>query len=103
MFKDLLEKLLSWVKTLGKEKLSDVDLTAELDDLAKGTRLEWRTSIVDLLKLVGADSSSTARAALGEELGVEGVSGDAAYNEKLRVAVFKKLADNGGNIPQDLL
>lgn len=103
MFKEILEKILERVKALGAKDLSEIDLTSLLDERAKGTGLEWKTSVVDFLKLIGAPNSSEARAALGEDLGVVGTPGDASYNEALRKAVFKKIAENGGNIPASLL
>jgi hypothetical protein len=102
MFQKILDKI---KELLGGKALSDVDLTAELNKKAKGRGLDWKSSVVDFLKLLGINSSSENRDALAAELGVskELTSGSAAKNEALRVAVFKKLADNGGNIPASLL
>ena len=87
--------------------VSDVDLLAKLESLAaaQAEKLNWKTSIVDLLKVLGLDSSLTARKALGTELGYPGsVDGDsAALNIWLHQAVLQKLADNGGHIPPELL
>jgi hypothetical protein len=90
---------------LGVKVLSDADLTAELEKKAEGTGLNWKSSVVDFLTLLGINSSRKNRDALAAELGVsqELKSGSAAKNEALRVAVFKKLAENGGNIPKSLL
>lgn len=104
-FTELLDKILEKLRGLvpGVVSISDVDLTAELDKLAEGTGLDWKSSVVDFLKLIGADSSRAGRAALAVELGVEGDAGKPETNEALRVAVFKKIAENGGNIPPSLL
>jgi len=90
---------------LGIKVLSDADLTAELEKKAEGRDLNWKSSVVDFLTLLGMDSSRKNRDALAAELGVskELKSGSAAKNEALRVAVFKKLAENGGKIPGSLL
>lgn len=103
-FKDILEKLLIWVEEkFGAKSLSSVDLTAELNERAKGTGLRWQISVVDFLKLIGADSSSVARAKLGKELGIEGKPGEAMYNDRLRKALFEQLRQNGGNVPDNLI
>jgi hypothetical protein len=107
IFTDILAKILGKIKSLipGANTISDVNLTAELDKLAEGKDLEWRTSVVDFLKLIGADSSRENRDALATELGVDASfkSGSAEKNEALRKALFKKIAENGGNIPKSLL
>ncbi|WP_369061928.1 DUF3597 domain-containing protein [Caulobacter sp. 73W] len=82
-----------------------VDVEAVLSELAqvKGGGGNWRTSIVDLLKLLDLDSSLSARKDLAEELGVRaGQDGSAEQNIALQKAVMKKLADNGGKVPADL-
>lgn len=87
--------------------ISQVDVAAKLDALAaqKGEQLNWKTSIVDLLKLLDLDSSLTARQELAKELHCpEDKLGDSAQmNMWLHKAVLQKLADNGGNVPADLL
>jgi Domain of unknown function (DUF3597) len=107
IFTDILAKILEKMKGLvpGANTISDVDLAAELDKLAKGKGLNWRTSVVDFLKLIGADSSRENRDALAKELGVDPsfASGSAEKNEALRKALFKKVAENGGKIPGSLL
>lgn len=102
MFQKILDKIKD---LLGGKDLSDADLTAELEKKAAGRGLDWKISVVDFLKLLGIDSSLENRDALAAELGVpqELESGSAAKNEALRLAVFKKLAENGGNIPASLL
>ena len=82
-----------------------VDVEAILTELAtqKGGGGNWRTSIVDLLKLLDLDSSLQARAALGQELGVHaGADGSAEQNIALQKAVWAKLAENGGHVPATL-
>ena len=83
-----------------------VDVTAILNDLAKKNpeKLDWKRSIVDLMKLVGMDSSFTARKQLAAELHYSGNPNDsAAMNIWLHKEVMKKLAENGGKVPQELL
>ena len=82
-----------------------VDVTAKLDDLAANNPedLDWKVSIVDLMKLLGLDSSYGHRKELAAEMGIEGYEGTAEQNIALHKAVLVKLADNGGNIPADLL
>jgi 3-oxoacyl-ACP reductase-like protein len=82
-----------------------VDVEAVLTELAaqKGGGGNWRTSIVDLLKLLDLDSSLQARTALGQELGVHaGADGSAEQNIALQKAVWAKLAENGGHVPASL-
>lgn len=102
MFQKILDKI---KELLGGKAMSDADLTAELEKKAEGKGLNWKSSVVDFLTLLGIDSSRENRDALAAELGVsqELKSGSAAKNEALRVAVFKKLAESGGNIPKSLL
>jgi len=102
MFQKILDKIKD---LLGGKALSDADLMAELEKKAAGRGLNWKTSVVDFLKLLGINSSRENRDALAAELGVpqELKSGSAAKNEALRLAVFKKLAENGGNIPASIL
>jgi len=65
--------------------------------------LNWRTSIVDLLKLLGLDSSLAARKELASELHYTGSTEDsAAMNMWLHKQVMQKLAENGGKVPDDL-
>ena len=82
-----------------------VDVEAVLTELAarKGGGGNWRTSIVDLLKMLELDSSLSARKALAEELGVHaGEHGSAEQNIALQKAVWRKLAENGGQVPASL-
>jgi Domain of unknown function (DUF3597) len=82
-----------------------VDVEAVLTEMAqeKGGGGNWRTSIVDLLKLLDLDSSLDARKELATELGVNaGPHGSAEQNIALSKAVWKKLAENGGQVPASL-
>ncbi|WP_426022832.1 DUF3597 domain-containing protein [Brevundimonas sp. PWP3-1b1] len=82
-----------------------VDVEQVLSQMAemKGGGGNWRTSIVDLLKLLGLDSSLAARKDLAEELGVHaGPHGSAEQNIALSGAVWAKLAENGGQVPASL-
>jgi hypothetical protein len=83
-----------------------VDVEAVLQKMAadKGQTLNWRTSIVDLMKLVGMDSSFDNRKELARELGYTGDPGDsAALNIWLHKRVMKELAANGGKVPGNML
>lgn len=84
-----------------------VDVMARLEKLAKANpqKLNWKTSIVDLLKLLGIDSSFSARKELAIELGCpeEKMKDSAQMNMWLHKTVLKKIAENGGNIPKELL
>lgn len=83
-----------------------VDVAATLDALAakNSEKLDWKHSIVDLMKLVGMDSSLSARKELADDLHYTGDKNDsAAMNIWLHQAVMKELAKNGGKVPQDLL
>jgi Domain of unknown function (DUF3597) len=83
-----------------------VDVAAVLNDLAKKNpeKLDWRKSIVDLMKLVGMDSSLTARRQLATELHFTGDMNDSAsMNVWLHKQVLIKLAENGGKVPPELL
>ncbi len=80
----------------------EVDVEAVLTSMAElqGGGGNWRTSIVDLLKLLHMDSSLEARKQLADELGVHvGADGSAEQNTALHKAVMKKLAENGGKVP----
>lgn len=82
-----------------------VDVEAVLAELAaqKGGGGNWRTSIVDLLKLLDLDSSLAARKELAEELGVHaGEHGSAEQNIALQKAVWRELEKNGGKVPASL-
>ncbi len=84
-----------------------VDVVAQLEQRAKANpqKLNWRTSIVDLLKLLDIDSSFTARKELATELACPAdLMGDSAkMNTWLHKTVLARIAANGGNVPKDLL
>jgi Domain of unknown function (DUF3597) len=82
-----------------------VDVAPILDKAvkAKGEKLEWRTSIVDLMKALDIDSSLSARKELAKELGYTGDTNDSAsMNIWLHKQVMTKLAANGGKLPSDV-
>lgn len=85
----------------------EVDVVAQLEQKAAAnpTKLNWRTSIVDLLKLLDIDSSLAARKELATELACPAnLMGDSAQmNMWLHKTVLAKLAANGGNVPKELL
>jgi hypothetical protein len=86
--------------------LNEVDVEAVLSGLAAKApqKLNWRTSIVDLMKLLGMESSLTERKELAHELGYTGDTQDSAtMNLWLHKQVLRKLAENGGKVPADLL
>ena len=84
-----------------------VDVVAQLEKSAAANpqKLNWRTSIVDLLKLLDIDSSFAARKELATELGCPAdMMGDSAkMNMWLHKTVLTRIAENGGNVPKDLL
>ncbi|HEV7815667.1 MAG TPA: DUF3597 domain-containing protein [Janthinobacterium sp.] len=85
--------------------IEQVDVEAILDGKAKeaGQALNWRSSIVDLLKLLSLDSSLQSRKELAQELHYSGDMGDSAtMNMWLHRQVMSKLAANGGKVPADL-
>jgi hypothetical protein len=84
---------------------ASVDVAPILDKAvaAKGEKLEWRTSIVDLMKALDIDSSFSARKELAKELGYTGDSNDSAsMNIWLHKQVMTKLAANGGKLPPEI-
>ncbi len=87
--------------------ITEVDVVAKLEGLAASNaeKLNWKVSIVDLLKLLGLDSSLTARKELATELGcpAQAMGDSAQMNMWLHKTVLQKLAQNGGNIPKELL
>lgn len=84
-----------------------VDVKGKLEGLAASNsqKLNWKTSIVDLLKLLDLDSSLQARKELATELGcpADKMNDSAQMNMWLHKTVLQKLAENGGNIPKELL
>lgn len=87
--------------------MTTVDVVAQLEQRAaqNSQKLNWKTSIVDLLKLLDMDSSLTARKELASELGCPGnlMADSAQMNMWLHKAVLARIAANGGNVPKELL
>ena len=86
--------------------MKEVDVVSLLEKKAAANpqKLNWRTSIVDLMKLLDIDSSLQARKELATELGYTGAKdGSAEMNIWLHKAVLSKVAANGGNVPKELL
>lgn len=92
--------------TTPQTRMSEIDVAAQLDQAAKarGQTLNWRTSIVDLMKAVGMDASLQERRDLARELNYTGDVGDtAAMNIFLHRALMNRLAENGGKVPAEFL
>jgi hypothetical protein len=85
--------------------ISEVDVVKKLEQLSAGKGLNWKTSIVDLLKLLDLDSSREARIELAKELNApaEVMNDSAKMNTWLHKEVLRRIAQNGGNIPKELL
>lgn len=123
MFKDLMTKIFSHApeaedpadavtvtsrpgSTVGTAVAAPVDVDAILSKLnfEHKEKLDWKNSIVDLMKLVGMDSSLFARKTLAADLNYKGDTNDSAtMNVWLHKEVLRKLAENGGKIPAHLL
>ena len=83
--------------------LPPVDVEAVVAAMPGAAQLNWRTSIVDLMKVLGLDSSLDARKQLAHELGYAGSTADsAAMNVWLHEEVMARVAANGGKVPQSL-
>jgi hypothetical protein len=92
--------------TTGAATMAQVDVSAILTRLAEQNteRLDWRRSIVDLMKLLNLDSGLPARKQLAQELHYTGNMNDtASMNMWLHKQVMQKLAENGGKVPADLM
>jgi Domain of unknown function (DUF3597) len=90
----------------GTASAGSVDVNAVLTERAakKKEKLDWRHSIVDLMKVLDLDSSLSARKELAQELHYTGDTNDSAsMNIWLHKQVMKKLAENGGKVPADLM
>lgn len=88
--------------------IAEVDVVSQLEAKSKaaGGKLNWKNSIVDLLKLLDLDSSLAARKELAQELNcpADKIGGDySQMNIWLHKAVIQKIAENGGNIPKEML
>lgn len=93
-------------KTENVSLSSNIDISVVLDNLVNESKekLNWKTSIVDLMKLVGMDSSLSNRKELAKELNYKGDENDSAsMNIWLHKQVMTKLSENGGVVPPDLL
>ncbi|MEE4537412.1 MAG: DUF3597 domain-containing protein [Erythrobacter sp.] len=84
------------------EPISKVDVAERLDRMPASDKLNWRTSIVDLMKLVGIDPSFENRKELAGEMGDANYSGKAEENIWLHKAVMRRMAESGGKVPEDL-
>lgn len=85
---------------------TEVDVATVLDKAARdrGEPLDWRHSIVDLMKALGMDASLQQRRELAKELNYEGDTADsAAMNMFLHKALFRRISENGGRVPAELL
>ncbi len=80
-----------------------IDVQNNLDNMPGADRLNWRTSIVDLMKLIGVDSDYESRKALAEEMGRADYSGSAEDNVWLHKRVMSELSRNGGKVPAEFL
>lgn len=87
--------------------ISEVDVVSKLEDLAarNPAKLNWKTSIVDLLKLLDLESNFEARKEMAIELGCppELMNDSAKMNTWLHKKVLQEIAENGGNVPKELL
>ena len=84
-------------------QVSVVNVENSLDSMAGADRLNWRTSIVDLMKLISVDPSYENRKALANELGRDGYSGTAEDNIWLHRKTMQELSRNGGKVPAEFL
>jgi hypothetical protein len=84
------------------QKMDEVDVEQRLDSMPGADNLNWRTSIVDLMKLLDIDSSYDNRKELAQELGRSDYDGSADDNLWLHKRTMQELAANGGKVPQKL-
>lgn len=84
-------------------RVSQVDVENSLDSMPGADRLNWRTSIVDLMKLLGVESDFESRKLLAQELGRPDYSGDAEDNVWLHRKTMQELSRNGGKVPAEFL
>ena len=82
--------------------ISEVDVASRLDNIPGADNLNWRNSIVDLMKLVGLDASYENRKELAQELGNASYAGSAEDNIQLHKQVMGKIAEAGGIVPAEL-
>lgn len=104
---DAFERITSQVPGAAVAPISAVDVVSKLEGLAAANpaKLNWKTSIVDLLKLLDLDSSFESRKELAVELGCppEMMGDSAKMNTWLHKEVLRQIAKNGGNIPKELM
>lgn len=86
-----------------RQSIDTVDVENHLDSMPGADRLNWRTSIVDLLKLINVDSDYASRKALASELGREDYEGSAEDNVWLHRRTMRELAAHGGKVPPEYL
>ncbi len=78
-----------------------IDVVSKLEELSQEKpNLDWKVSIVDLLELLGIDSSYSHRKELAQELGIDDYHGTEEQNITLHKTVLQKIAQNGGNVPR---
>jgi hypothetical protein len=85
------------------QPVAEVDVEKRLDALPGADKLNWRSSIVDLMKLIGVDSSYESRKELAQELGNTDYSGSAEDNILLHRQTMQALARNGGKVPAQFI
>lgn len=84
------------------EPISEEAMMERISRMAGAEKFNWRTSLVDLMKMVGVDPSFENRKELADELGLEDYTGTAEQNIALHHAVLNMLANEGGNTPESL-
>ena len=85
------------------QQIDELDVEQRLDAMRGADGLNWRSSIVDLMKLIGVDSSYDSRKELAQELGNANYAGSAADNILLHKQTMQALAKNGGKVPKQFL
>lgn len=85
-------------KPAAPDPISEDEMAARISRMPDADKYNWRTSVVDLMKMVGVDPSFANRKELAEELGMEGYSGTAEENINLHHAVLNMLAAEGGKV-----
>ena len=85
-----------------ERSITEVDVEQQLDAKPGADKLNWRTSIVDLMKLIGLDASYQERKELATELGRSDYEGSAEDNIWLHQKVMSELARNGGKVPGNI-
>lgn len=100
---NILQKIIHAI--FGVSPIDPIDVEVILAKRTEGKNLNWRTSIVDLLKALDLDSSLAARKRLAKQLGYTGAAspGSGEWNMWLHRTVMHALAENGGKVPSDLL